>query len=88
MMHYNIKVLGSVQGVFFRASAKVEAEKLNLGGFARNESDGSVYIEVEGEEENMIKFIDWCKIGPPAADVENIKVSKSPLKKFERFEIY
>lgn len=88
MVHYNLKVLGAVQGVFFRALAKSGAEKLNLVGFARNEDDGSVYIEVEGDEKNIMKFIDWCKIGPPAADVENVQVSKSSLKNFNIFEVY
>lgn len=37
-----IKVVGSVQGVFFRAGVKAEAERLGLSGWARNEPDGTV----------------------------------------------
>lgn len=55
--HLNIKIYGQVQGVFFRASAKEEAEKLGVKIFPRNETDGSVFIEAEGEEEKLKKFV-------------------------------
>ncbi len=68
-----IKVFGRVQGVFFRHSARHEAEKLGLRGFVKNEDDGSVYMEVEGEEENIRKFVEWCRKGPPFANVERVE---------------
>lgn len=86
--HLNIKVSGRVQGIFFRATAREEAEKLNITGFARNEDDGSVYIEAEGEEENLDKFVEWCYKGPPLARVEKVEITESPLKNFSEFEIY
>lgn len=58
--HFNIVIFGRVQGIFFRATAKEQADKLNITGFARNEEDGSVYIEVEGAEEKLDKFLGWC----------------------------
>ena len=45
-----IVVRGRVQGVFFRASAAEKAAELRLAGFVRNEPDGSVYMEAEGDE--------------------------------------
>lgn len=86
LKHLNIKIFGLVQGVFFRVSAKEQADKLNLKGFARNESDGTVYIEAEGEKENLDKFIEWCKIGPTLANVEKIEVTKGDLKNFTGFD--
>lgn len=88
MRHFNIKVYGKVQGIFFRITAREEAEKLNITGFARNEEDGSVYIEAEGEKENLDKFISWCRKGPPLAKVEKVEVAESPLKNFSEFEVY
>ncbi|MBI4035489.1 acylphosphatase [Candidatus Daviesbacteria bacterium] len=85
--HLNIRIHGLVQGVFFRASAKEQAEKLNITGFARNESDGSVYIEAEGEEQNLDRFIKWCNTGPSMAQVEKVDTSEGLLKQFEGFEI-
>lgn len=87
MRHFNIKVYGKVQGIFFRITAREEAEKLNITGFARNEEDGSVYIEAEGEKENLDKFISWCRKGPPLAKVEKVEVTETPLKNFSDFEV-
>lgn len=86
--HLNIKIYGLVQGIFFRATAKEQANKLGITGFAKNMSDGSVYIEAEGEEKTLDKFINWCHQGPPLAQVEKVEISLSPLKNFKEFETY
>ncbi|NJM26572.1 MAG: acylphosphatase [Bacteroidia bacterium] len=65
-VHFNIRVSGLVQGVFFRASTKERAVQHGLTGFVRNEADGAVYVEVEGDSDNVRSFIDWCRHGPPA----------------------
>lgn len=82
-----IIITGNVQGVFFRASAKEAAEQLNIKGFAQNQPDGSVYIEAEGEEDLLTQFIDWCKHGPPRAQVTGVDVQEGAVRNFERFEI-
>ena len=87
MIHQSIHVIGKVQGVFFRASAKEMADKLGIKGFVRNERDGSVYIEAEGEDAFVKEFIKWCKNGPPRAVVFEVKVKEGELKTFSRFEI-
>lgn len=86
--HLNIKVYGLVQGVFFRATAKEQAEKFKITGFARNESDGSVYIETEGEKDNLDRFIKWCNVGPSMAAVEKVVVNEDKLKNFSDFQVY
>lgn len=86
--HLNIKVYGRVQGIFFRAGAKEQANKLGIVGFAQNQPDGSVYIEVEGENSKLNKFVKWCHLGPPMAQVEKVEVSENSLKNFSQFEVY
>lgn len=83
--HLSIKVHGRVQGVFFRDAAKAEADKLGIRGFARNESDGSVYIEAEGGEEALARFAAWCKRGPRHADVSKIETGEGPVVGFGDF---
>lgn len=85
--HFNIRVSGKVQGVFFRASTKDEAERLNITGFVQNEADGSVYIEAEGSENNMLAFIAWCKQGPTVAHVTHCEIIASDLVGFNNFMI-
>ncbi len=88
MKHFKITVLGKVQGVFFRKSTQEEAYRLRIAGFVQNESNGSVYIEAEGEEEDLNAFIKWCKIGPEKAIVSEIKVTEGHFQDFEDFEIH
>jgi acylphosphatase len=51
-MALQIRVWGKVQGVFYRASAKQEADKLGIRGTVKNEPDGSVVIQAEGSEDD------------------------------------
>ncbi len=77
-----IAVLGQVQGVGFRAAARAEARRLRLTGFARNEADGSVMMEVEGDADAVKTFIAWCHRGPSGASVSQVDVEASePLKR-------
>ncbi|HEY4497069.1 MAG TPA: acylphosphatase, partial [Candidatus Paceibacterota bacterium] len=72
-MHKNLKIYGNVQGVFFRQSAKIKADELGIKGFVKNEPDGSVYIEADGDGEAVERFIDWCRLGPDSANVDKIE---------------
>jgi acylphosphatase len=85
--HLNIKVYGNVQGVFYRATAMQAALNLDIKGFARNEKDETVYIEAEGEENNLEAFITWCRIGPPRASVERVTTEEAPMKNYSKFTI-
>ena len=85
--HFTIKVFGKVQGVFYRATTKEVADQLGLKGFVRNEADGSVYIEVEGDELKLEKFIAWCKQGPRMAKVDRVDVTDVAWIGFENFDV-
>lgn len=73
-MIVSIRVFGKVQGVFFRRSAKVGADKLGLAGWVRNNKDGTVEIQAGGDKESLERFVGWCKKGPPFAKVEKVEV--------------
>ena len=73
-MTVNIKISGNVQGVFFRKSAKEEADKLGISGWTRNNADGTVEIQASGKRETLEELVDWCKAGPPLAKVGGIEV--------------
>ena len=82
-----IRVRGRVQGVWFRKSAKQQAVALGLYGMVRNERDGSVYIEAEGDPYALEVFIAWCKEGPDAAEVEAVSVAERPPIGYTSFMI-
>lgn len=88
MKTIRVKIYGHVQGVFYRASAKEKADELNIKGFVFNEPDGTVFIEAQGKEKDLTKFIDWCKIGPEYTRVDNVEYQVySQDKKFKKFEV-
>ena len=87
MRHLKIKVSGSVQGVGFRYLAKNRADELGLRGFIRNEKDGGVYIEIEGGEDSLEKFLAWCKQGPEFSRVKKIETKEGRLEGFADFLI-
>ena len=84
----HIYVSGRVQGVFFRASTKDQAQHLGLTGFVRNCPDGRVEIVAEGPFEAIEDLIEWCRLGPPGARVERVQVSDEPREhEFDAFKV-
>ena len=68
----DIVVTGRVQGVFYRAGMREQAERLEVVGWVRNEPDGTVAAHLEGAPEAVAAMLDWCASGTPAAQVENV----------------
>ena len=50
-------IKGDVQGVGFRATAKILAQRLKLTGFARNLADGTVEICAQGEKAQLEQLL-------------------------------
>jgi acylphosphatase len=82
-----IRLLGTVQGVSFRAAVIEEANRREVKGYVHNASDGSVVIEAEGELEALKAFLTRCQAGLDVAQVENIAVEDKSPQGYERFEI-
>ena len=87
MKHYNVTVSGRVQGVGFRYSAMKVANTYGIRGFIRNEPDGSVYMEAEGDEPNIELFLEWCVKGPGFGRVDRFVKVESGLRGFRDFSI-
>lgn len=87
MKRYAIRITGKVQGVFFRNTARHAAVQMGLSGFARNEPDGSVYIEVEGAESSLQEFLKWCPMGSQHSDVKTVEHSEHEPAGHKGFEI-
>ncbi len=85
--HYNIIIKGEVQGVAYRFNAQAKAHQFDLTGFVKNLPDGSVYTEVEGLEDNINKFIEWCYVGPRLAEVTEVKAEESEVLGFQTYEV-
>lgn len=87
MTHWNIKLFGKVQGVFFRKSIQDKAFSMDIKGFVKNESNGSVYIEAEADKEKLEEFLNWLKTDSHTAKVKLAEVKEWDMKYFSGFKI-
>jgi len=63
---------GRVQGVGFRWFVLNEAQQLGLGGWVRNEADGTVSGEAEGDFSRLEALKDRLEAGPSGARVSRL----------------
>jgi acylphosphatase len=72
MVCFRCYVSGQVQGVFYRASTRHEAERLGLTGYARNLRDGRVEVLACGVKSSVEDLCAWLAKGPAHAQVNNV----------------
>ena len=70
----SVRVSGHVQGVWFRAWMREQANELGVSGWARNRPDGSVEGHLAGEEAAVAALIERLHDGPPSAIVSQVEV--------------
>ena len=81
-------ILGRVQGVWFRASTKREADRLGLDGYVRNLPLRRVEAVFQGPRPAVEEALAWCWQGPPAAEVREVNVSwHDPDPELNGFEV-
>ena len=71
-----VRVTGLVQGVFFRAWTREQADELGVAGWVRNCRDGSVEAQIEGDSEPVGQLIERLRHGPPSARVDNLEAQE------------
>lgn len=87
LQHFYIEIQGIVQGVGFRPYIFRLAQKLKLKGYVNNTSNG-VTIEIEGEADLAIQFIENIKLTPPPlSNISSIKFKEGILKNYTDFTI-
>ncbi|HVM22159.1 MAG TPA: acylphosphatase [Sphingomicrobium sp.] len=82
-----VRVRGRVQGVFFRAWTRAEAERLGLAGWVRNCADGSVEAHIEGNEIALAELMARLHRGPPSAEVHDVLIENAPAEGLATFEV-
>jgi len=81
-------ISGRVQGVFFRMEAKRAADRFGVSGRVRNLKDGTVEAVFEGEQDRVDAVLDWCRQGPPRAEVTDVTVTwNTDTGEFKGFNI-
>ena len=77
MKTHRLRIHGRVQGVWFRESMRLEAERLNVAGWVRNTPDGKVEAVIQGPAEAVTALIEWAHRGPPLARVDQVEIGEA-----------
>ena len=82
-----VVVRGHVQGVFFRDSARREAESRGVSGSVCNRADGAVEAVFEGTPADVEALVAFCRQGPHGARVESVEVMEEESEGLAGFEV-
>lgn len=80
-------ITGTVQGVFFRAFIKENAERYNVKGFIRNLEDGRVEVFLEGNVEDVNKMIEICEKGSKHSQIRNVEIKPEKFQDLKTFKV-
>lgn len=89
MKKVRMTAVGRVQGVGFRFMTKMVADQIGVFGSVKNQADGSVYIEANGDPIKIDKFIEKIKKSPsPSGKVDHLEITEdSSLPERIKFSI-
>jgi len=71
-----VTISGRVQGVFFRVSCAERAQEVGVAGWVRNLRDGRVEAVFEGPADDVAALVEWCRVGPPMAQVVGVELEE------------
>ncbi len=84
----HVIISGRVQGVFFRMETKRAAANFGVFGWVKNQPDGTVEAVFEGDRDRVDAIVEWCREGPPHADVAEVTVNREDYTgEFKGFDI-
>lgn len=84
----NLQITGLVQGVGFRHFTRQVARSLNLTGWVRNRSDGTVEAVIEGSGADIEQVIVALHEGPAGSRVDSLDIERLDYRgEFDGFEV-
>jgi acylphosphatase len=83
----HVRVMGRVQGVFYRAWAQSQARELGVSGWIRNCPDGTVEAHLGGDQECVARMIERMRSGPANAQVDDVDVEEAAREELGRFQV-
>ncbi len=87
MAAVEVVVHGRVQDVFFRDTCSRQADAAGVTGWVRNDSAGTVTARFEGAPEAVDRLVQWCRLGPPDARVDDVQATSCDEAGFDRFVV-
>jgi acylphosphatase len=87
MVRKRVFVSGWVQGVFYRDSCRLEAQRRGVAGMVRNLPDGRVEAVFEGAPDAVDAVVSWARRGPRGASVDSVEVQDEPPEGLTGFDV-
>lgn len=88
MTEIHCTVTGHVQGVAYRTYVQEAATELELVGYTKNASDGSVIVVAQGAPDTLKDFVEYLHEGSLLAKVEGVAVEwRSVSNTFSEFSV-
>lgn len=87
MRRVHVVVRGAVQGVGYRYTMRIEADRAGASGWVRNRRDGTVEAEIEGTAEQVDDVLAWMAEGPPGSRVDGATVTDAAPTGARGFEV-
>lgn len=81
------RIRGRVQGVGFRYFAEKAAQELGIGGWVRNDDDGTVQVYAVGTQEQLSEMAGLLWKGPRWAEVRGVEESEAAVEKCSDFSV-
>jgi len=72
-MLLRLKIHGRVQAVCLRSQTSKRASELQLSGWVKNLSDGTVEILAQGAKDDLAELLNWIKLSPGRSQVSKIE---------------
>jgi len=73
-------IVGKVQGVQYRVYAQDSAVELEVVGYVRNLSDGTVEVVAQGMPDTLKEFVEYLYEGSLSSKVESVGVDWQSIK--------
>lgn len=87
MKNLRINISGKVYKVGFRYYLKQMASVNHISGYVKYDTDHSLLVEVHGNEDDIDKFVKYCRLGCIASNVMEISLKDLPSKEYKTFKI-
>ena len=87
MKRVRVRVVGRVQGVFFRSTCATLARRRGVTGHVRNLPDGRVEAVFEGIDDDVDALVAWCGVGPDHGRVDRVEVTAEEVRGERDFRV-
>lgn len=88
MLEIRCTVYGKVQAVQYRVYAQDSAVKLDLVGYVKNQTDGTVEVLAQGMPDTLKEYVEYLYEGSLSSVVDSVSVEwQTPEKTFTEFSV-